>query len=142
MQALSGELSAAKRTISEAIEHARSTGDPGIIAPAQVSFAEVLLASGDARGALEQAQAALDIFAHGDQAAAMWRASVVAARASRRLGDEPSAQQYLERAAASLARLRQRWSAEDFDSYIARPDLQAYYRESGEPRSTALNLSH
>ena len=142
VQVLSGELSAAKRTGAEAVELARATSDPSIIAPAQVSFAEVLLAGGDARGALEQAQAALDIFAHGEQAAATWYASVVAARASRRLGDEPSAQQYLERAAASLARLRQRWSAEDFDSYIARPDLQAYYREIGEPRSTALNLSH
>jgi serine/threonine protein kinase/Tfp pilus assembly protein PilF len=125
---LSESFSNAKRegrlTCEETLRLATQMGDPWLISRAQLALATAQLEDNDAQGALTNALQAQESFARAGQQDSEWRARLLAARASRRAGDEVKAREYAASAADSLARLQQKWGDEIYNSYIARPDVQ------------------
>ena len=110
---------------------ATDAGDAALLSRAMLALAESALAQGDARSALEKAGAAQARFAKGGQQESEWRAWLIAALASQRLGDADQARQQLAQAKAVASQLQQRWGAEAFKLYLARPDIQVYYKQLG-----------
>ncbi|MCA1616540.1 MAG: tetratricopeptide repeat protein [Acidobacteria bacterium] len=129
-QARSGE--AAERACNDALTAAREVGDPALLSAAQLALAEALLQTDRAPEAAASALAAQEFFARAGQPESEWRAWLAAARASRRAKDEAAARQYAARAAAALEALAQKWGREIFQSYQARPDVQAWRRQLSE----------
>ena len=117
-----------QKLCSESIEAASNAGDFGLHSRALLGCAEVALKGGDPKTALTLATQAQERFARGTQLESEWRAWAIAARASRDLGDNNTAQEQLRSAEATRARLEQQWGAEIFRKYAARPDIQVYYR--------------
>jgi len=56
-----------------------------------------------------------------------WRAWLLAALASQRIGDKAAAQEQLTHAKDTLAQLQQKWGSASFESYLTRPDVKTYY---------------
>ncbi|HJR07697.1 MAG TPA: tetratricopeptide repeat protein [Pyrinomonadaceae bacterium] len=119
----SGAHAAAKTTCGEAVAAAKNIGDPWLISTTQLALAEVLLQSGDAAGALSNAQEAQAHFARGEQQCSEWRAWLVAARAAKSMGNTQAAGESATRATNLLADLQQKWGTEVFNIYQARPDI-------------------
>jgi hypothetical protein len=103
---------------------AKRLNDPGELAQTQLVAAEALLSAGDNQGALETANQAQAFFARAGQMASNWQALLVPGLASRGLADTAKSPEYAARAEESLARLRQSWGPEVFESYQRRPDIQ------------------
>jgi hypothetical protein len=131
-QTFSGARAAGIATCEEALAGAKEVGDPWLISNAQLALAEALLEGGNAAGALANAQAAQASFAGSGQKVSEWRASLVAARASRQAGNSGAVGDYTSRATTLLAELQQRWGMEVFNFYQARPDVQVGRAQLGE----------
>jgi tetratricopeptide (TPR) repeat protein len=127
-QALSGMRSAGIRSCQDGINLAKSTGSPRLNSGGQLALSEALLEAGNDREALKAALAAQESFAGARQRHSEWRAWLIAATASRRLGDQTSARDYAARADKLLAEMRQQWGEDIFNGYLARPDVR-YYRQ-------------
>jgi uncharacterized protein HemY len=100
-------------------------------ARAVLAQAEAALQAGDASKALTLATQAEESFARGAQLESQWRACLIAARASERLGDPDKAAQHFERGRNILRELEKQWGSEAYKGYTSRPDIQAYYKELG-----------
>jgi hypothetical protein len=74
----------------------------------------------------------VDSFARSGQQASEWRAWLIAARASRNLHDAEHARAYAEKASAALSTLEQKWGADVYNSYLARPDVEYYRKQLNE----------
>ena len=122
--ALSGAAGEGRRWCAEASAMAERSKNPWLISRTQLALSEVLLESGDAQGALATARAAQTSFARSGQLASEWRAWLVAARASQRLGNEAEARESAARAARALSDLEKKWGVEVYNNYLARPDVQ------------------
>ncbi len=131
VKAFTGSGREGKSLCDDAVKMATDAGDTALLAHATLALAEALLASGDAQGALEMAKQAQARFAKSGQQESEWRAWIVAALASRRLGDKTTAQEQLARGKEALSRLQQKWGTEVFNHYLARPDVQVYYKQLG-----------
>ena len=125
-QALSGQTRAGQALCEEAVTAAAPLGDPLILARAQLALAEATLAAGDAPPAITMAQQSRAFFATAGLAEAEWRAWVIEGLAMQKTGDQDKARHCLKRAAEVLASLQQKWDSKVFDSYVKRPDVQAY----------------
>ena len=123
-QAYSGAAATGKTKCLEALNLARQLNDPWEVAKAQLALAETMLLSGDSQGAVSNAVQARDVFTRLGQQASEWRALAVAALASARLGDKNKAQEYASRAKESGAALEQRWNKDNWNTFLARPDVQ------------------
>jgi serine/threonine protein kinase/Tfp pilus assembly protein PilF len=123
-EAHSGGARAARQAAEAAVDAARETGDPWLILNAQLAQAQVLLEAGDAAGALAAAREAQAGFGRAGHRESEWRAWLVAARASRLLGDAAAAREMAGRAGRALEEVQRAWGAEFFDTYQARPDVQ------------------
>jgi tetratricopeptide (TPR) repeat protein/predicted Ser/Thr protein kinase len=121
---LSGAASEGRRWCEEAWEMAARSKNPWMISRTQLTLAEVMLESGDAQSALVTARDAQSSFARSGQLASEWRAWLVAARASQRLGDDAQASAAAALAARALSDLESKWGAEAYRHYLARPDVQ------------------
>jgi tetratricopeptide (TPR) repeat protein/tRNA A-37 threonylcarbamoyl transferase component Bud32 len=128
-QVASGATREGRRLIEEAAETATRAGDPQQVAALLLALAQALLEDGDAQGALTTALRAQESFARFGQQASEWRAWALAARASRRTGDEAKAREYAARARETLSRLQQKWGDENYHSYLNRPDVQHARRQ-------------
>ena len=131
-QSFSGAKAAGQAMCAEALAEAKLIGDPWLISHALLALAEAQLETGDAAGALANAQEAQANFARAGQIASEWRAWLVAARASQRAGNAEAARDYSVRAANLLTTLQQKWGAETFNVYQARPDVQLCRKQLGE----------
>ncbi|HEX8709249.1 MAG TPA: tetratricopeptide repeat protein [Pyrinomonadaceae bacterium] len=131
-RAFSGALPEARQLCEEAAAIAARANNPFLLSKAQLALAEVLLESRDFQGALTNALRSEESFARSGQQSSAWRAELLAARASRRAGDQARAREYAARAAATLAGLEQRWGAEAYNSYLNRPDVQLARRQLSE----------
>jgi tetratricopeptide (TPR) repeat protein len=129
--ALSGSAREGNVLCEDAVKMATEAGDIALLSRAMLARAEVLLGQGDARAALEEAKQAQARFAKGGQQESEWRAWLVAALASQRLGDKTVAREQLVHAKDVLARLQQEWGPEVFKLYLARPDVQFYNKQLG-----------
>jgi hypothetical protein len=127
-QALSGMRSAGVHSCQDAIDLAKSTANPRLVASGQLALSEALLEDGDAQGALETALTAQQSFTRSGQQHSEWRAWLIAALASRQLGNHAAAGEYAVHADDLLSKMRQEWDTETYISYLSRPDIQ-HYRE-------------
>jgi tetratricopeptide (TPR) repeat protein len=131
VKAFTGSSREGKTLCDDAFKMATDAGDTALLAHSTLALAEALLASGDAPGALEMAKQAQAKFAKSGQQESEWRAWIVAALSSRRLGDQTAALAQLARGKEALSQLQQKWSTEVFNHYLSRPDVQVYYKQLG-----------
>jgi tetratricopeptide (TPR) repeat protein/predicted Ser/Thr protein kinase len=136
-EAYAGGARVARPVSEAALAAARETGDPWLVSNAQLALAQVLFEADDAAGALVAAREAQAGFGRAGHREAEWRAWLVAARASRSLGETDAAREMAGRSAQALAEVRQAWGAEFFDAYLARPDVQLLRKQLGELSPTA-----
>ncbi len=136
-QARSGRAAAGTTLCQEATDAAASLGDPLLLAESQLALAEAALTSGDTKRAIESALKAQTFFTNAGLAESNWRASLIAGLASQKAGDRNNAQLYLKSAADGLSSLQQKWGAEVFKSYQARPDIQLYRRQLEQSSAAA-----
>jgi hypothetical protein len=92
-------------------------------------LAEVALAAGDGKLALESAQPAHNFFAASGMTELDWRSCLIAGLASQKLSDQTNAQLYLKSANDIYGSLAQKWGADTFKAYQERQDVQFYRRQ-------------
>ena len=109
---------------AEAASLAAKSGSAWLIAETALGQAQALLAAGDARKALESAQAAQKWFAGVGNQEAEWRSRLAAARAEAALKEAENARADAGRALELLAALQQKWDPGSYAGYSARPDIQ------------------
>jgi tetratricopeptide (TPR) repeat protein/predicted Ser/Thr protein kinase len=125
-----GKAAAAGREkCAEAVELAKQLNDPLHLAGTQLALAEAMLLAGDSQGALNTSLQAQEVFARLGQQASEWRALVIAALASGKLGDKSKAQEYAVRANDSVSKLELRWGKENYDTFLSRPDVQRFRKQ-------------
>jgi serine/threonine protein kinase/Tfp pilus assembly protein PilF len=125
-QARSGEPRAGAVLCNEAVELARSAGDPQMLSGALLAHAEAMIENAESQRSLKAALLAQESFARFGQQDSEWRAWLTAARAGQRLGDETAAREYARSAESKLLSLEQRWGPEAYSSYLARPDVRHF----------------
>jgi tetratricopeptide (TPR) repeat protein len=128
-QAYGASAAAGKKLLEGAAEQAASLNDAALLARTRLALAEAMLLAGDAHGALERSIQAETTFAQLGRQASDWRALLVAAAASQNLGDKNSARGYAARAKETLAKLEEHWGAENYNSYLSRPDVQRFRKQ-------------
>jgi hypothetical protein len=114
----------AAASTAEAAALAAKSGSASRIAETALGQAQALLAAGDARKALESAQAAQQWFARVGNQEAEWRSRLAAARAEAALKQAENARADAGRALELLAALQQKWDPGSYAGYSARPDIQ------------------
>jgi tetratricopeptide (TPR) repeat protein len=142
-QVFSGSTAEGKKLCEEAAGQAMRAGDTTLQSKALLALAEADLESRDAVSARKGALEAQARFARAAQLESEWRAWLIAALASRRQNDENAAHDELKRAAELLSQLEQKWGTEAFNSYAARPDIQALRTQLGKlslPESISTNM--
>jgi hypothetical protein len=127
-----GGASAARSFCDAALAEAREMGDPWLVSNAQLALAEVLFEAGDAAGAVAAAREAQAFFEPTGHRELEWRAWLVAARASKRLGNADAARELAGRSARALAEVQQAWGPDVFNDYQARPDVQLFRKQLTE----------
>jgi len=130
-QSRSGAPSAGRRLCATAVDMATQTGDQHLVAAALLAQAEVMLDGGYAQQALQAALIAQKSFARYGQKDSEWRAWLIAARASQRLGRETLMREYASTASSRLTSLEQEWGAEPYRGYLSRQDIQRFLNQLG-----------
>jgi len=136
-EALSGQARSGQALCEEALTAAAPVGDPLLLAHAQLALAEAALAAGDAKRAVETARQAQNFFENSGLTERNWRASLIAGLASEKLLDHDNARNYFKKAGDAFAALEQKWGADIFKTYQARPDVQ-FYRKQLEQNSASV----
>jgi serine/threonine protein kinase/Tfp pilus assembly protein PilF len=128
-QSFSGAKEQGRASCEEAVMMAARLADPWLLSEALLALAEATLERNDAQTAAQSALRAQESFARAGQQASEWRAWLIAARASRRTGNNQQARDYAGRAANLLAGLEQKWQTAPYNSYLNRPDVQFYRKQ-------------
>lgn len=136
-QAYSGNASAAKQLMIDVVAQTRSLNAPVKLARAQLVLAETALLAGDAESALSNSQQAQEIFARGTQSESEWRAWLIAAAASKKIGDSVKAKTYAAKAAEILSTIQSRWGTVSYEAYTRRPDIQRLHQQLDQIASMA-----
>lgn len=123
-QIRSGSKSVGLRSSQQALEMARQVNDQYLLSQTLLTSAEAWLENGDATKALSTALEAQARFARGTQYESEWRAWLIAARTSKKLGDESAAREQFSHIEGLLSTLQQKWGAEAFEGYLRRRDIQ------------------
>jgi serine/threonine protein kinase/Tfp pilus assembly protein PilF len=123
-QALSGTLQAGAGMCQQAVEVARKSGDPYLLAEASLALAEVQVESGDPSEALKTSLEARALFARFGNQDLEWLTCLIAARASRAGGDNGKANEYATSAEQLLSGLEQKWGKDNYTTYLNRNDVQ------------------
>jgi len=132
VQAFSGAPQAGELSGKEAVVMAKQSGDAWLISRAEMTLAEIMLKNNEARPALEIALRAQENLTRSEQHESQWRAWLIAARASQQTGDNLKASEYALHAGDVLTKLRDKWGAEAFKSYLHRPDIQNSRKQLGQ----------
>ena len=119
----SGTSRAGVEDCQKAVDMATRAGIPRQISSAQLALAEALLAKGDAANALTLALQAQETFARLGSRHSEWRAWLVAAQASRRQQDQKKVDEFAAHAAGLLTALESSLGADEYKSYLSRPDI-------------------
>ena len=131
-QARSGNMRETRFLCKDAVNVAAGTGDPQLLTSAWLSCAEAMLDRGDAQYALETALRAQDNFARFGKEDSEWRAWLIAAQASRRLGKEAAAHEYASNAVDRLSELEQKWGLEAYNGYLTRSDVMHLRKQTDQ----------
>jgi tetratricopeptide (TPR) repeat protein len=121
--ARSGQAAAGRKECEQAVQMARALHNPLWLSEALLAFSEVLLAAGDAQGAITTAIEAQSRFATAKQNESLWRAYAIQARATEKLGDTTTTRQLVQQAESLLLSLEGAWGTDNYKSYLARPDI-------------------
>lgn len=132
-QVAGGRTAAGSAFCQQALASASELADPLLVAETELAAAEATLASLNARQALDDAQHAQTFFSNNGLLARSWRAWLIAGFASQKLGDNSSADSYFKNSGDCFSSLAQKWDADTFKAYQARPDVQ-FYRKQLEQR--------
>jgi tetratricopeptide (TPR) repeat protein len=124
----SGNARAAVRSTQKTVTMATDTGDPLLLSSARLALAEALLSVGDAKSSLETARLAQESFARFGQLDSEWRAWLIEAESTRRLGQVAAARECAAAAAARLASLEQRLGPDSYAGFATRPDVLEFHR--------------
>jgi ATP/maltotriose-dependent transcriptional regulator MalT len=111
------------QALGEAAQLAAKSGSGQLAADTSLAHAEALLAAGDARRALEAARAAQQWFAAAGNQEAEWRSWLAAARAESALSHPDQSRENAQKARELLATLQQKWDADNYKTYLSRPDI-------------------
>ena len=108
----------------QAVNTARTIGDPLLLAESLLTLGEAQAQKNDAAGALRSSLEAQQLAARIGSPEAELTAWLIAARASRALGDLSNAHDYATRADALLHSFEPLWGAAEYNSFLNRPDIQ------------------
>jgi serine/threonine protein kinase/tetratricopeptide (TPR) repeat protein len=125
-QVRSGTSREGRRLCETAVATAARTGDPELISAATLALSEAMLETGESSQALETALELKDKLVSLGKQSSEWRVWLIAADASKRLGNVAAAREYASRSAERLSRLKQGWTAEAYAGYLDRPDIQRF----------------
>src|SRR5260370_41821318 len=128
-KARSGAPRAGMLRRKEAIEIASRTGDPQLLSGVLLASAEALLDSGEAQQTLDTVQRAQESFARYGKQDSEWRAWLITAQASQRLGRGTAAHQYASYALGRLSSLEQKWGSEAYSGYLTRSDIMHFRKQ-------------
>ncbi|MFL6209595.1 MAG: protein kinase domain-containing protein [Pyrinomonadaceae bacterium] len=123
-QAFSGATAQGRATCQAALDLAKGTRQPALIADTELALARAALAAGDTGFALTAALHAEENMHRAGSLASEWSLWLVAAQSAARVGQTEQASNYAARARTTLDDLQQKWGAEAFNSYLTRPDVQ------------------
>ena len=123
-QAATGTRREGLAGLAEAAQLAGKSGSALLAADARLAYAEALLAGGEALRAREIAITAQQWFAGAGNHEAEWRSWLVAAGAEKSLGNLVKSQENARKSTGLLASLQQKWDADSYKTYLARPDIQ------------------
>ncbi len=121
---LSGSTGQAK--CEEALKLARELGDPTYTSEALLMLATSQIQNNDAVAALKTALEAQELFARAGNSDGEWISLLIAARASHATGNAEKMHDYSTRAAEVRGRISQKWGADNYNTYLNRPDIQAF----------------
>lgn len=110
--------------LAEAAQLAGKSGSAQLAANTRLAYAEALLTAGEAQRARDTALAAQQWFAGAGNQEAEWRSWLVASGAENGLGHAGKSQENAQKAAQLLASLQQKWDADNYKTYLGRPDIQ------------------
>ena len=108
---------------------ALKTNDKYLLSAAQLAQAEAILDSNRPQDALQIALQTQQSFERLGQKASEWRAWLIAARASQRLGKKTEMHDYAVNADRRLKSLEDRWGREAYNGYLSRQDIQHSLKE-------------
>jgi serine/threonine protein kinase/uncharacterized protein HemY len=125
----SGDPRAGRRLCAAADDMANKIGDQHLVSAALLAHAEVMLDSDDIQQALKTALEAQQSFARVGQKDSEWRAWLIAARASQRLGQQTVTREYASNANTQFRNLEQEWGSEAYRGYLSRQDVQRFLKQ-------------
>lgn len=123
-EALAGRTREGVRLCAEAHNAAKRLNSPRLVAASLLALATARLAAGDSKDALAAALDAHVKFESAGQQESDWRALLVAALASKRLGDTAAARNYAALASEILDNFQRRLNAADATTYRDRHDVR------------------
>lgn len=128
-QGLSG-AQAGRANCQKAVDMLTPTTDVEDAAEARFALAETQLQTGDRAGALKNSLDSQQLFARLGKQDFEWLALLIAARASN--GDAHQVQEFASRAETLLAGLQQKWSNNNYQTYLSRPDVNFHRSQLNE----------
>ena len=131
-QVFSGAAQAGRATCEKALAMVTPATDPALAAEARMALAQALLQTGDNAGALKAALDSQQIFSRFGKQDSEWLAFLIAARARKNDGDLAQGRDFAAKAETLLAGLQQKWGDTNYQSYLARPDIQFYRSQLNE----------
>jgi tetratricopeptide (TPR) repeat protein/tRNA A-37 threonylcarbamoyl transferase component Bud32 len=132
--ALSGSAAEGRKLCEESLAAAQALKSRPLITGAQLALAETMLLNNESAAALQAALEAQKIFGQSGQKDSEWRALLIAARASDLAGDKTVARDSASRAETACNALQQIWGADNYESYLRRPDIQMYRKQLSQIR--------
>ncbi|MGH9927921.1 MAG: protein kinase domain-containing protein [Pyrinomonadaceae bacterium] len=132
VQALSGPSREGRLKCEEALTMARQSRDPSLLSETLLALAEALVQTGDSAGALKASLESQELLARLGKQDYEWLAWLVAARASRNMGDTQKAHEYGSRAESLLSGLQQKWGGDNYNTYLNRLDVQFSRKQLSE----------
>ena len=122
----SGAEGAGKELCLKAVEDAAKTGMAYLSINSKLALAETLLANGEAQESLNILLELQKSFVDSGNIPTQWQGFMIASRASSILKDDSKSQQYAARADELLRQIEQSFGAENYKTFLARPDIQTY----------------
>lgn len=133
-QVFVGAANEGRLRCEQAVRLARETTEPALIADSLLALAEAHLQNGKRAEALKASLESQETFARLGAQDHEWIALLIAARASQSAGQTQKSLEYAARAEALLGGLQQKWVADNYNSYLNRPDIQFYRKWLSESR--------
>lgn len=131
VEALTGAPAGLKRC-EEGVRIARESGDPYLVSEALLMLAEARLKHRDFDGAIKAALESHEFAARIGKQDSEWIVYSIATQAERGLGQSQAAKDYASRARTTLAQLEQHLGKNNYNSYLARPDVQISRKQIGD----------